>query len=92
MARLIDRVDGPMQLMIRLLYGTGMRLMELVRLRVKDVEFERLEITIRDGKGAKDRVTMLPGSLAEPLQAPRGMNDPWVSVSGPVALLTLGRV
>lgn len=68
-ARLIDRVDGPMQLMICLLYGTGMRLMELVRLRVKDVEFERLEITIRDGKGAKDRVTMLPESLAEPLQA-----------------------
>lgn len=64
-ARLIDRVDGPMQLMIRLLYGTGMRLMELVRLRVKDVEFERLEITIRDGKGAKDRVTMPPESLAE---------------------------
>jgi len=47
-------------LMANLLYGTGMRLMECVLLRVKDVDFERGEIMIRDGKGAKDRVTMLP--------------------------------
>jgi integron integrase len=68
--RVLDRVDGQTyQLMARLLYGTGMRLMECVRLRVKDVEFERREIVVRAGKGNKDRVTMLPGSLMEPLQA-----------------------
>jgi hypothetical protein len=55
--------------MANLLYGTGMRLMECVRLRVKDVDFERGEILIRDGKGGKDRVTMLPQSLAGLLQA-----------------------
>ena len=43
-----------------MLYGTGMRLMEGLRLRVKDVEFERRELTVRDGKGGKDRVTVLP--------------------------------
>ena len=68
--RVLDRVDGQTyQLMARLLYGTGMRLMECVRLRVKDVEFDRREIVVRAGKGNKDRVTMLPGSLMEPLKA-----------------------
>jgi integron integrase len=68
--RVLDRVnDQTFQLMARLLYGTGMRLMECVRLRVKDVEFERREIVVRAGKGNKDRVTMLPGSLMAPLQA-----------------------
>jgi integron integrase len=52
-----------------LLYGTGMRLMELLRLRVKDVDFERGQIVIREGKGNKDRVTMLPEKLSEPLRA-----------------------
>ncbi len=56
-------------LMAAMLYGTGMRLMECVRLRVKDVEFERGEILIRDGKGAKDRVTMLPEGVVADLQA-----------------------
>ncbi|MBC3935794.1 integron integrase [Undibacterium sp. CY7W] len=56
-------------LMARLLYGTGMRLMECVRLRVKDVDFERCEIVVRDGKGAKDRVTMLPRRIVPSLQA-----------------------
>lgn len=65
----LDRLDGTLGLMIRLLYGTGMRLMECVRLRVKDVDFEMRQITVRDGKGAKDRVTMLPARLAEPLKA-----------------------
>lgn len=51
-----------------LLYGTGMRLMEGLRLRVKDIEFERGEILIRDGKGFKDRVTMLPAALSAPLK------------------------
>jgi integron integrase len=64
----LDRMDGTYGLMTRLLYGTGMRLMECVRLRVKDVDFERNEILIRDGKGAKDRVTMLPAALAGPLR------------------------
>jgi integron integrase len=64
----LDRMDGTYGLMARLLYGTGMRLMECVRLRVKDVDFGRNEILVRDGKGAKDRVTMLPAALAVPLQ------------------------
>lgn len=66
--RLLNQLDGTHSLMARLLYGTGMRLMECVRLRVKDVDFERREILIREGKGAKDRVTMLPESLVSPLQ------------------------
>ena len=64
----LDRMDGVYGLMARLLYGTGMRLMECVRLRVKDVDFGRNEILIREGKGAKDRVTMLPAALAGSLQ------------------------
>lgn len=67
--RVLDEMNGVYGLMARLLYGTGMRLMECVRLRVKDVDFERLEIIIRDGKCAKDRVTMLPESIAQDLQA-----------------------
>lgn len=63
------RMRGMYGLMARLLYGTGMRLMECVRLRVKDVDFSRGEILIREGKGGKDRVTMLPQSLVVPLQA-----------------------
>jgi len=59
----LGRMERAHGLMARLLYGTGMRLMECVRLRVKDVDFERAEILVRDGKGAKDRVTMLPQSL-----------------------------
>ena len=67
---LLNYVDDPlMDLIVRLLYGTGMRLMECLRLRVKDVEFTRNEIVVRDGKGGKDRVTMLPGSLADRLRA-----------------------
>jgi integron integrase len=65
----LDRMVGVYGLMARLLYGTGMRLMEGVRLRVKDVDFARREILIRDGKGAKDRVTMLPEAVVLPLQA-----------------------
>lgn len=65
---LLDRMNGLHGMMARLLYGTGMRLMECVRLRVKDVDFEQAEIVVRDGKGAKDRVRMLPQSLIGPLQ------------------------
>jgi integron integrase len=66
--RLFRHVDGTHGLMARLLYGTGMRLMECVRLRVKDVDFDRGEITVRGGKGAKDRVTVLPASLVVQLR------------------------
>lgn len=58
-------MDGRPWLLTSLLYGTGMRLMECLRLRVKDVNFERHEITVRDGK---DRHTVLPRSLVKPLQ------------------------
>ena len=57
------------QLPLRLLYGTGVRLMELLRLRVKDVDFARRQIVVRAGKGDRDRVTVLPESLREELQA-----------------------
>ncbi len=66
---LLDQLHGTMLLVVRLLYGTGMRLMECLQLRVKDLDFERLEIVIRQGKGGKDRVTMLPERLVEPLKA-----------------------
>lgn len=59
----LERMEGTYGLMARLLYGTGMRLMECCRLRVKDIDFGQREILIRDGKGAKDRVTMLPDML-----------------------------
>ncbi len=64
----LERMEGTYSLMARLLYGTGMRLMECCRLRVKDVDFGQREILIREGKGAKDRVTMLPASLIQPFQ------------------------
>lgn len=66
--QVLDHLEGSTALMARLLYGTGMRLMECVRLRVKDLDFKRCEIVVREAKGNKDRVTMLPRSLVEPLQ------------------------
>lgn len=66
--QLLAAMDGRPWLIASLLYGTGMRLMEALRLRVKDVDFARREIIVRDGKGGKDRRTMLPDSLAEPLR------------------------
>lgn len=65
---LLSETHGLYGLMARLLYGTGMRLMECLRLRVKDVDFGKREILVRQGKGGKDRRTMLPGNLVEPLQ------------------------
>jgi integron integrase len=65
--RLLAGMTSTFQLMAKLLYGTGMRLMECVRLRVKDVDFEQNQVTVREGKGFKDRVTMLPESLKGPL-------------------------
>jgi integron integrase len=61
--------DGEVALAVRLLYGTGMRLLECVRLRVKDIELSRHEIVVRDGKGGKDRVTMVPMQLVPVLAA-----------------------
>jgi integron integrase len=67
--QLLSAMEGTHALMAQLLYGSGMRLMECLRLRVKDVDFERRELTIREGKGGKDRRTMLPQRLVEPLGA-----------------------
>jgi integron integrase len=59
----IDRLGGAYKLMAQLLYGSGLRLMECLRLRVKDIDFEYKTVTVRDGKGEKDRITPLPDSL-----------------------------
>lgn len=69
-ARLLNALQGMPQLIARLMYGTGMRLLEALRLRVKDIDFARRQVIVRAGKGDKDRYTMLPGTLIEPLQAP----------------------
>jgi len=61
-------LDGVYALMAGLLYGTGMRLMECVRLRIKDLDLARKEIIVRQGKGGKDRVTMVPASLVPALE------------------------
>lgn len=68
-AALLQHMQGAAGLVAALLYGTGMRLLEGLRLRVKDVEFERREVLVRGGKGDKDRVTVLPENLVVPLQA-----------------------
>ncbi|MEQ1488647.1 MAG: integron integrase [Methylotenera sp.] len=66
---ILSQLSGTHHLVVSMLYGTGMRILEGLRLRVKDIDFARKEILIRDGKGYKDRVTMLPLSLVAPLQA-----------------------
>jgi integron integrase len=66
---LLGALDGVSWIMAMLLYGSGLRLMECLRLRVKDIEFTRHEILVREGKGNKDRVTMLPGAVESPLRA-----------------------
>lgn len=71
--RVLAGLEGHLWLVCSLLYGTGMRLMEAVRLRVKDVDFARGEILVRDGKGMKDRVTVLPRSLQQPLRQHLGV-------------------
>ena len=68
-SKILSRLEGTHHLVVSLLYGTGMRILEALRLRVKDIDFARKEILIRDGKGFKDRVTMLPVSLVAPLKA-----------------------
>jgi integron integrase len=63
------KLDGVSKLVATLLYGSGLRLLEALRLRVKDVDVSRNQITVRDGKGQKDRLTMLPASIQGPLAA-----------------------
>jgi integron integrase len=65
---LLSKMSGITGLMAGLMYGSGLRLMECVRLRVKDIDFAQHQIMVRDGKGQKDRVTMLPERFAAPLQ------------------------
>lgn len=65
---LLSCLRGTKWLMAVLLYGSGLRLLECLRLRVKDVVFERAEIAVREGKGGKERLTMLPGAAVEPLR------------------------
>src|SRR5262245_43600338 len=69
MRRLLDCVDGEVaRLMVGLLYGSGLRQIECLTLRVKDIDFAYRQIIVRDGKGARDRATMLPENLVQPLQ------------------------
>jgi len=66
--RLLSQLQGTKWLMASLLYGSGLRLRECLKLRVKDIDFDYRQILVRDAKGGKDRVTMLPQSVTEPLQ------------------------
>lgn len=66
---MLKQTTGTPGLFLRLLYGTGLRLQEGLQLRVKDLDLEQRQITVRSGKGDKDRVTMLPAALVEPLRA-----------------------
>ena len=67
----LAHLDGSLWLMASLLYGSGLRLMECLRLRVKDVDFGLNQIIVRDGKGGRDRVTVLPDSVKAPMQRHR---------------------
>jgi integron integrase len=67
-SRFLGSIDGTSGLIARVLYGTGIRLMECLRLRTKDIDFDRSVIVVREGKGGKDRVVMLPETLREPLK------------------------
>lgn len=91
----LSELDGEAWLMASLLYGSGLRLSECLRLRVRDVDFERSEILVRDAKGNKDRVTMLSSGIAEPLREQfirarsiheRDLADGWGRVELPNAL------
>ena len=66
--KVIAHMDGVYRLMAQLMYGSGLRLMEVMRLRVKDLDFGNHQIIVRDGKGENDRITMFPDILVEPLE------------------------
>jgi len=66
--RVITAMSGPPQLVVKLLYGSGLRLLEALRLRVQDLDFEMKQLTVRDGKGAKDRFTVLAEGVIPPLR------------------------
>ncbi|WP_431474409.1 integron integrase [Marinobacter sp. KM021] len=66
--RIINQLGQPNKLIASLMYGSGLRVTEACRLRIKDLDFQQQVITVRDGKGAKDRTTLLPATLIEPLQ------------------------
>ncbi|GAB1481288.1 hypothetical protein MASR2M78_01030 [Treponema sp.] len=66
---IIEQLNGSKQLAVRILYGTGMRLMECLQLRVQDIDYEKHQILVRNGKGGKDRVTMLPAMLIDDIKA-----------------------
>ena len=68
-ARLLDQLSGSRRIAASLLYGSGLRLLEALQLRVKDLDFARGELMVREGKGRRDRVTVLPEALRGPLQA-----------------------
>ena len=72
---ILNRMKGPTKLVATLLYGSGLRLFECLQLRFKDIDFTRNQITVRDGKGQKDRITLLPESVKEPLLA--HLRDIW---------------
>jgi integron integrase len=75
---MLDNVEKPLHaLVLRLLYGTGMRLMECILLRVKDLDFARGEIMIREGKGRKDRVTVLPSAVVDDLRRQLSISRRW---------------
>ena len=66
--RVIANMDGVYKIMAQLMYGSGLRIMEVMRLRVKDLDFGNHQVLVRDGKGENDRITMFPDSLLEPLR------------------------
>jgi integron integrase len=66
--QVVDRLSGVNKLVVQIMYGSGLRIMECLRLRVKDVDFAHLQIVVRDGKGGGDRVTPLPNTLIEPIK------------------------
>jgi integron integrase len=91
----LANMTGDKRLMASLMYGAGLRLMECLRLRVQDIDSSRHEVLVRDGKGAKDRITMLPASLTIPLQEhlkrvktihERDVAEGWGRVQMPTAL------
>ena len=66
--KLFEHLNGTSRTIVSLLYGAGLRLQECLQLRIKDIDFDRNEITVRNGKGGKDRVTMLPVNLRDELR------------------------